>query len=363
MSMTGGGNKRVLVAMSGGVDSSVVAAVLVKEGWDVLGATLQLNPCQDRQGGQSCCGVQAVLAARSVADQLGIPHTVMDCRREFEAQVLRPAWDDYTRGHTPSPCVVCNQDIKFGYLLHRANTLGASHVATGHYARVVVNPDGRRHLLRGQDANKDQSYFLFALSGQQLGSVLFPLGGMTKPEVRVLARELGLATAERADSQDACLGSGGEGFAEALRDRFDAPARPGVMVDREGKVLARHDGLHQFTIGQRKGLGLALGARAFVVDIRDEDAAVVISTREQDLWGDRMVVRPIRAPEGEPWPARCAVQIRSRHTAAAASITVREDGWVDVRFDQPQRAITCGQAAVFYAGDRVLGGGWIVRAP
>ncbi len=350
-------NKRVLVAMSGGVDSSVVAAVLKREGWDVFGVTLQLNPCEDRGLARSCCGVDAALNARRVADQLGIEHLLLDCRREFSRLVLEPAWREYARGRTPSPCILCNERIKFGLLLDKALALGASRVATGHYARVV-DREGRLALARSHDKAKDQSYFLFALGQSQLERTLLPLGELTKPEVRELARELGLATAERRESQDACLGSGAE-FAESLRLRFDEEPRAGDLVDTSGRALGHHDGLHRFTIGQRRGLGVALGKPAFVCAIDGEGARVVVTTEPGDLWSARLVVRLLS--DGS-LPQRCAVQIRSRHAPAAASVAIGEPGLAEIRFDEPQRAVAPGQAAVFYEGDTVVGGGWIERA-
>ncbi len=351
--------QRVLVAMSGGVDSSLAAALLVRQGFEVQGITLRLNPCEDQALGKSCCGVDAVLSARQVADQLGIEHAVLDVRREFEARVLKPAWSDYSRGRTPSPCVLCNQEIKFGLLLERARALGAPRIASGHYARIAKGEDGSPRLLRARDSTKDQSYFLFSLSPDQLDSLMLPLGEMTKAEVRAMARELSLSPAERADSQDACLSISEDGFAESLRQRFEEPALTGPFVDSSGKILGEHPGLHRFTVGQRRGLGISLGARAFVQELR-ADGAVVLTSDEKALWSAGLTARLVRPLPGSF--ESVSVQIRSRHAAVPARLERAEGLSVQLRFEQPQRAVTPGQAAVIYDGERVLGGGWIERA-
>jgi tRNA-specific 2-thiouridylase len=352
--------ERILVAMSGGVDSSVAAALLVREGHEVLGATLQLLPCEERPLGPTCCSLEASMEARRVADRLGIPHCVIDCRREFEERVLKPSWAEYARGRTPSPCILCNQEIKFGFLRERAAALQAAAIATGHYARVAPSPSGRSSLWRGRDPLKDQSYFLFSIGSEGLGRVRFPLGEMTKKEVRAIARELQLPTADRAESQDACFVSSEDGFAESLRLRFDQPARPGDLVSPDGRRLGRHGGIHRFTIGQRSGLGVSLGARAFVSAIRPESAEVVVTTRPGELDSIGARVR-LAAPLGTG-PLRCLVQIRSRHKATPATVEAGAGGEARVLFSAPQRSVTPGQAAVFYQGDQVLGGGWIEEA-
>jgi len=349
----------VVVAMSGGVDSSVTAALLLQQGYDVMGATLRFWRCEegDEEAG-SCCGLDAVAQARAAAGKLGIHHHVIDCRERFEDQVLRPCWEEYARGRTPNPCVLCNPRIKLSELLRQGRTLAAGLVATGHHARVA--PGDPPALLRGRDPNKDQSYFLFGLRPPQLASLLMPVGEMTKDRVRQAARALGLGNADRPESQDACLGGDDEPFAEALRRRFDAEAQPGEIVDTEGAVLGRHRGVHLYTIGQRRGLGVALGRRAYVVDIAAAARRVVVSTDEQRLRagglrasGVEWLVPP---PAGE---LEATVQIRYRHRACAATVTPHGDDRASVRFAEPQRAVTPGQAAVFYDGERVLGGGWI----
>ena len=350
---------RLVVAMSGGVDSSVVAALMVKEGWEVIGVTLQLRSCDDRMASRSCCSADGIAQARAVAGSLGIPHYVLDCRETFLDRIMRPAWAEYEQGRTPSPCLHCNREMKFGYLGEFAERLGAERIATGHYARIE-RADGEVRLLRGVDRAKDQAYFLSDLSADQISRLELPLGAMTKARVRTLARELGLVTAERHESQDICLAVEGLGFPESLRQRFESPNRPGNFVDVSGHVLGPHEGFHRYTIGQRRGLGIALGRRAHVVALRPEDASVVLSTDEGDL-----LAGGLRA-SGVHWysdpPERCIAQIRSRHPGAPARIEIPEDGTVLVHFDAPQSAVTPGQALALFEGERLIGGGWIDAA-
>ncbi|MGC4113759.1 MAG: tRNA 2-thiouridine(34) synthase MnmA [Myxococcales bacterium] len=351
--------ERVAVAMSGGVDSSVAAALLVREGYEVVGITLQLIPCEDRPLGGGCCSLESAMQARAVADKLGVDHLIVDARTTFEQQVLRPCWDEYAHGRTPNPCVLCNQVVKWGTLFDKARGLGARRIATGHYARIGTSAAGRPSLLRGSDPNKDQSYFLFSLEAEQIAATLLPLGGTTKPQVRTLARELGLATAERPESQDACFESSEDGFAESLRLRFGDDARPGAIVDRTGRPVGKHQGLHRYTLGQRHGLGVSIGGRAFVTGLDAGKNEVVVTTDPADLLSRELRVRLAGARDA-PLPQRCQVQIRSRHRAVDAQLFPEEsEGQVRVVFAEPQRAVTPGQAAVFYDGERVAGGGWI----
>ncbi len=354
--------RRVAVAMSGGVDSSLAAALLIQQGWEVIGLTLRLRECREDRESRSCCGADGIARARAVAGELGIPHYVLDCVRRFEELVLRPAWEDYDSGRTPSPCLLCNERLKFGLLLARARELGAALLATGHYARIVVDDNGRPALLRGADRDKDQSYFLAGLTPEQLGWLLFPLESLRKQEVRERARELGLASAESPDSQDACLTAPGQPFPEMLRERFRAASRPGPILDGSGHVLGRHLGLHRYTVGQRRGLDLgATGSRHWVRTIRAEGSALVVTADERELYRDRLTAREV-SWTGGAYPVGigpCLVQVRSRHPAAPAVIEPAGPGSVHVRFDRPVRAVTPGQAAVFYDGERVLGRGWI----
>lgn len=355
------GSKRVVVAMSGGVDSSLAAVLLQREGWETIGVTLSMQHCEEHPAAdRSCCGLEGANRARAVAGELGMPHYVLDCHREFEELVLRPSWNEYACGRTPNPCVLCNRHVKFGLLLDFAGRLAASKVATGHYARMETER-GAPVLFRGADRRKDQSYFLFSLDRSQLETALFPLGGMTKADVRALARDLGLPNSESPESQDACF-AGDEGtFAEILRRRFCEPAKPGRFVAGDGSVLGRHSGIHHFTVGQRRGLGLALGKRGWVKAVRAESGDVVVSTEERELLSNGLVALRVNwhgaAPPGEPF--RCAVQVRYRHRPVPALVEPDGRGGACVRFLEPVRAVTPGQAAVFYDNDRVLGGGWI----
>ena len=354
--------RRVVVAMSGGVDSSIAAALLKQAGHDVIGATLKLQECHDAQGSRSCCGVDGIARAREVAGQLDIRHYVIDCVREFEREILRPAWDEYSNGRTPSPCLICNERIKFGQLLTWSKRIGASFVATGHYARIEPIADGQHMLLRGLDTGKDQSYFLAGLTSRQLSALLFPIGHLTKAEVRNIGRSMGLSTAETHDSQDACLVAPGQSFAEMLRERFGAVMPEGVVINDTGDVIGQHKGIHHFTVGQRRGLGISYSSRLWVRAIRAADNTVVVTSREDALLSQRLAARGmnwlIPPPAGDD-TFECQVQIRYQHRPAKATATLRNDGAVALSFPKPVRAITPGQAAVFYDGDKVLGRGWI----
>jgi tRNA-specific 2-thiouridylase len=354
-------SERIAVAMSGGVDSSVAAALLAQQGHTLIGVTLKLQECHDAHGSRSCCGVDGVTRAREVAGSLGFPHYVLDCVRDFESLVLSPAWQDYAAGRTPSPCLLCNERVKFGLLLDWASRLGIERVATGHYARRERDEAGRPALLRGADAGKDQSYFLAGLSPAQLERAVFPVGHLRKPEVRALAKQYGLPTAETPESQDACLVAPGESFSEMLRARFAVPARPGAIVDEQGEVVGEHAGIHVFTIGQRKGLPAGAAARRWVKAIAAESGQITVTSDPGAILGTAFVARDVSWLAGE-LPAvslPCSVQVRYRHASEPARVRARGDGSVEVRLERPVKAITPGQAAVFYAGERVLGRGWI----
>lgn len=350
---------RVVAALSGGVDSSVAAALMVERGHQVIGATLKLWSCEDPDERGACCNAEAVTQARAVADILGIPHYIIECEDPFAAAVLQPAWSDYRSGRTPNPCVLCNTRIKFGQLLDGALGLGSSQVATGHYARVEHGPDGLA-LLRGVDPGKDQSYFLCGLTPHQLEAASFPLGGMDKPAVRDIARRYGFPNADRSESQDACLATEQGSFADALGKRFGELPPPGDIVDGQGNVLGRHEGVHRFTIGQRRGLGIAVGRPAFVIQIDAPNARVTISTDSQDLFSSQMTASGMNWLAPPPRiPTDVLVQIRYRSDPVPATVHALDDGSVDVQFHRPVRAISPGQAAVIYQGEQVLGGGWI----
>jgi len=348
--------ERAVVAMSGGVDSTVTAALLRERGLDVVGATLRLWSCDDASTESSCCNAESVAVAREACERLGIRHELVEALTPFEQRVLRPAWEQYARGRTPNPCALCNRDVKLDLLTALADELGARWIATGHYARVGGSP---RMLRRGRDGQKDQSYFLFTLRPEQVDRLLLPIGDLTKGEVRALARQLDLPNAERSESQDACFAGGGEVFAEALAARFGATASEGAMLDTRGRVIGRHGGVHQFTIGQRRGLGVSLGRPAYVVAIRAERAEVVVSTEPDDLLSTGLVARGVNWLAPPPRPARVQAQVRYRHDAMGARLDEIGEDTVQVTFDRPQRAVTPGQAAVLYDGDALLGGAWI----
>jgi tRNA-specific 2-thiouridylase len=345
--------------MSGGVDSSVAAALLSREGHDVVGLSMQLY---DQQQGEitfgSCCTLDDLYDARRVATAIGIPHYIVNFERKFEEHVVADFVREYAAGRTPIPCVHCNGDLKFASLVERAESFDAEAVATGHYAQVDFDEDTRRYRLkRGVDAQKDQSYFLFTLTQAQLARARFPVGALDKTAVREEARRLGLTVAGKKDSQEICFVAAGE-HAGFVGKRADIPA--GEIRDREGRVLGRHDGVHRFTIGQRKGLGLASGIPLYVVNIDADAAAVTVGPRE-DLERDALTASRVNWMSGDvPSSAvRADVRIRYRHREAPATVTPLAGNRASVLFDTPQAAITPGQAVVFYDGDVVIGGGWI----
>jgi tRNA-specific 2-thiouridylase len=345
--------------MSGGVDSSVAAGLLAREGHDVIGLSMQLY---DQQQGEitfgSCCTLDDLHDARRVAGTIGIPHYIVNFERKFEEHVVSDFVSEYASGRTPIPCVHCNGDLKFASLVERAEAFGAEAVATGHYARVDFDEQTRRYRLeRGVDAQKDQSYFLFTLSQEQLARARFPVGALDKPAVRAEARRLGLAVAEKHDSQEICFVAAG-GHPEFVARR--AGVSGGIIRDRDGRVLGSHDGVHRFTIGQRKGLGLATGVPLYVVDIDAGSAEITVGPRDA-LERDTLTASRVNWISGDtPSGAiRAHARIRHRHQEAPATITPLDGDRVRVVFDDPQTAITPGQAVVFFDGDVVLGGGWI----
>ena len=348
--------------MSGGVDSSVAAAMLKEKGYEIIGVTMQVWP-QDAplpQGESGCCSLSAVNDARRVADILEIPHYVMNFRDEFEEKVIADFIANYMGGRTPNPCIVCNKEIKFKSLLSKARALEADYVATGHYARIDYDTDRGRYLLRkGIDRGKDQSYVLYNLTQEQLGRTLFPLGPFTKDEIRSEADRLGLPVASKPESQEICF-IPDDDYRRFIKERVGSKIKPGNFVDREGKVIGRHRGYSNYTIGQRKGLGLALGYPAYVVGIDVEKNTVIIGT-EEDIFHRELVVEDNNyiAFERLEGPLQALVKIRYKAEEAPAEIAPLEGGRVKVKFDEPQRAITPGQSAVYYEKDVVLGGGII----
>ena len=350
-----GHNKKIVVAMSGGVDSSVAAALLVEQGHDVQGVSLRM--WEENQGPRVCSDHRG---AAEVAKLLGISHTLLDLRAQFVDTVVKPFANDYLHGRTPNPCVACNRDFKLGTLLKWARKQGADYVATGHYARIEREESApHASLFRGADRGKDQSYFLFALSHDQLARTLFPLGDWEKIRVREHARRLGLPTAEGEESQDICFGD-----YKALVASYADENEPagGDVIDRTGRVLGRHGGIHGVTVGQRRGLGISAAEPLYVVEIEDDTKRVVVG-RKNELASDGLIARSVNWLE-EPSNAEmeAEVQIRYRAPAIGCVIRQREGQACEVRFNAPATAVTPGQAAVFYRGDRVLGGGWIDRA-
>jgi len=366
-------SQTIAVAMSGGVDSSTVAAMLCQQGYPVVGLTLQLWN-QRRLAGHNgmpesvhgrCCSIDDVYDARRVAETLGIPYYVVSQEKRFEQDVVRPFVAEYLSGRTPIPCSLCNNHLKFDQLLITARQIGADLLATGHYARNEFDDDSGRWLLkRPADRSKDQTYFLFGLTQEQLSRTLFPLGEMRKPDVREEAKRAGLRLFEKPDSQEICFIPGGDykQFLDAYLEEQgeEIPDTAGELVTTTGQVIGTHGGIHNFTVGQRKGLGIATGSPLYVIEIRGDKRQVVVGS------GEDLLSRTLRATRVN-WvaiddlrePMRVQAKIRHRHEPASATIENSGDDAVTVTFDDPQRAITPGQAVVFYDGDVVVGGGWI----
>jgi tRNA-uridine 2-sulfurtransferase len=366
-------SKTIAVAMSGGVDSSTVAALLRAEGHQVVGLTMQLwnqrrlagHPGMPEAVQGRCCSLDDVYDARRVAETLDIPYYVVNHEERFEREVVRPFVEEYLSGRTPIPCSLCNNHLKFDQLLIVAKQIGAEALATGHYARVIFDDKSGRWLLkRAADLSKDQTYFLFGLTQEQLSQTRFPLGDMTKPQVRELARQHGLALAEKPDSQEICFVPGGDykNFLDAyLAEQGESlPNTAGELVTASGEVIGEHTGIHNFTVGQRKGLGVATGSPLYVIQIKGDTRQVVVGNQD-DLYSKSLRARRVNliAIENLDAPLPVTVKIRHRHEAAAAVINKTAEDEILVTFDRPQRAITPGQAAVFYSGDIVVGGGWI----
>ena len=349
---------RIVAAMSGGVDSSVTAALLKKQGYDVVGITLQLYP-EDKTPARkgACCAGADIYDAKQVAEKIGIPHYVLDYESRFRKSVIEEFADSYARGETPIPCVLCNQKVKFADLLDTARELGAEAMATGHYVRRMEGAHGAQ-LHAAVDASRDQSYFLFATTQAQLDYLRFPLGGMEKSEVRAIAAELGLINADKPDSQDICFVPQGRYTTIVNRLRPDA-ARPGEIVDMNGAVVGRHDGITNFTVGQRKGLGLSGNEEPlFVLKLDAVNARVVIGPRAA-LGSSVIELRDVNWLGTHAAPFEARVKVRSMRPPVAATVTPLPNGAARVELALPEEAIAPGQACVFYDDSRVLGGGWI----
>lgn len=364
--------KPIAVAMSGGVDSSVVAGMLKREGHDVVGLTMQLwnqrrlpELTAEGDSGGRCCSLDDVYDARAVANRLSIPYYVVNFEERFEQQVVKPFVDSYLQGDTPIPCTLCNNFIKFDQFLEMADAVGAEKIATGHYCRIWLDEEsGRWQMARSRDTTKDQTYFLWGLTQSQLARAMFPLGGMVKPEVRALAADFGIPTADKPDSQEICFVPNGD-YAAFIDAYFaeQGVAREqttGEIVTADGKILGKHSGTHHYTVGQRKGLGVAIGEPLYVIQTNPATQQVIVGNNDQ-LKRDTFITRDVNwVSIAEPVePIRATVRIRNRHIPAAATVKALPEGKAEVTFDEAQRAVTPGQAAIFYQDDLVLGGGWI----
>jgi tRNA-specific 2-thiouridylase len=357
---------RVVVGMSGGVDSSATAALLLEQGFDVVGITLKLWPqdCVSRAE-DKCCGPQAVMDARAVCDKLGVPYYLIDEADQFQSKVIQYFADEYKAGRTPNPCVMCNQNLKFGRLIERADQLGARFIATGHFARVEHPSNGgtgdRVLLRRGRDPRKDQSYFLFSLRQDQLARAMFPLGEKTKSDTREVARHCNLKTAEKEESMEICFVPDND-YGKFLQQAKLVEKHQGEIVDLHGRVLGKHDGIEFYTIGQRKGLGLSTPKPMYVIELDAATNRVVVgddSALDRDEFTvDRCNWIPFENP---PESFEATAKIRYNHPGTPATVTPMAGGRAKVKLLAPQRAITPGQAAVFYQDDLVVGGGWISR--
>ncbi|MGA3265309.1 MAG: tRNA 2-thiouridine(34) synthase MnmA [Verrucomicrobiota bacterium] len=376
--MNSSGRQRVICGMSGGVDSSATAALLLEQGYEVIGITLKLWPqdCVNRAE-DKCCGPQAVTDARAVCHQLGIPYYLIDEAAEFQKHVIQYFADEYRAGRTPNPCVMCNQNLKFGRLINRADQLGADFIATGHFARIErplspslspadgerVSPagSGRYLLKRGRDLKKDQSYFLFSLRQDQLARALFPLGEKTKSDTRAVARQCRLKTADKEESMEICFVPDND-YGGFLQQANLVRKHRGEITDLHGHLLGHHDGIEFYTIGQRRGLGITTPKPVYVVELDAEHNRVIVGDESALERGEFTATHCNWIPFDQlTEPVEVTAKIRYSHPGTPATVTPSGNGSVNVKLHSPQRAITPGQAAVFYQDDLVLGGGWIAR--
>jgi len=345
-------SKRAAVGMSGGTDSSVAAALLVEQGYEVIGLTAHMW-----KEGSRCCSMEDVARAQKVCAALDIRHYVVNAQDRFEENVVSPFVDEYATGRTPSPCISCNQFIKFGFLLDRAVQLDCQVLATGHYAQIEER-GGEYHLLRAEDLKKDQSYFLHRLSQKQLAHISFPLGGWNKEKVKQWSADHDLPIVPRGESQDLCFVEEGK-YAEFVERRAPQVKKKGQVLDKDGNVLSEHEGIHRFTVGQRGGTGVATGERVYVRDINSEENTITLSPREDVMASGCVVTMPTGFPGNSPAGGNYSVQPRYGHGGASATIKKVSDTEFYVLFDEPQFALTPGQATVVYSDTEVLGGGWI----
>ncbi len=351
--------KKVVVGMSGGVDSSVAAYLLKEQGYEVIGITMQIwqkDAPEDKDGG--CCGLSAVDDARRVCQKLEIPHYVINFREDFKKHVIDYFLEEYQNARTPNPCIACNRYVKWESMLHKALQIGADYIATGHYARVIQDEKtGRYTLKQSKTLAKDQTYALYNLTQYQLAHTLMPLGEYTKDEVRAIAKEIGLAVASKPDSQEICFVPD-DNYAKFIEEETGKKSPEGHFVTKDGKILGKHKGLIHYTIGQRKGLGLSMGKPVFVTKLNPKDNTVVIGQNEDimttTVYANQLNFMPFEKLEGE---LRCSAKIRYSHQAAPCTIRMQDEEVVICEFDDKQRAVTPGQAIVFYNGQEVLGGG------
>ncbi len=357
-------NRRIAVAMSGGVDSSAAALILKQQGYDVIGMSMKL--WEGGEGGKGrCCSLEDFEDARRVAAKLEIPYYVVNMQEAFADRVIRNFVDSYLEGKTPNPCTLCNQEMKFDILLKKAAELGASHLATGHYAAIDHDDVADRYVLKkGKDPEKDQTYFLFSMTQKQMEHIMFPIGNMEKEDVRRMLRDGGIAIADKHESQDICFVDGDSAGYASFVERWAGAngIRKGRIVSIDGTVLGKHDGIHQFTIGQRRGLGISSSQRLYVIGFDHEKNDVVVGSEDRlyskGLFAGKINWLSISAPAEN---FRASVKIRYSLDEESAIVSPLNDGSVRVDFDAPQRAVTPGQAVVFYDGNKVLGGGWIER--
>jgi tRNA-uridine 2-sulfurtransferase len=361
--MTTNNKGRVVVAMSGGVDSSLAAALLLRQGYEVIGVTMQIwqtDMPEDDADNRGCCSISAVGDARRVADKLGIPFYVMNFRELFKEKVIDYFCDEYAQGRTPNPCIACNRYIKFEALLHKAFGLGAQYLATGHYARISYDEQAKRYIIRkGFDIKKDQSYALYNLSQKELPYILMPLGEYTKVQTREMAREIGLAVAEKPDSQEICFVPNDD-YGSYLKEKIPAAIKPGKFVSTDGRVLGTHQGLPFYTVGQRKGLGIAWGKPMYVVALNPEKNEIILG-EDAEVLGSELLAGDLNFIPFAQLTEPVDVQAKIRYSAKESPATLYPlaDGKVRVVFRDKQRAITPGQAVVFYDGDLLVGGGVI----